>query len=109
MTPLQRILLPVDFSELTAGAARYAKALARPKTELYMVHVVQPIEYAVAGGEAFALQEWFSNRVAQARVDIETYLQGELEALPVKRIVLEGDPAGRLVQFAHDEHIDLIV
>ena len=43
MRSFSKILLPVDFSERSAGAARYAQALARHfQAELILLHVLTP-------------------------------------------------------------------
>ena len=42
MFSLEKILLPVDFSDHSKGAARYAKALAsRAQSQLTLLHVVE--------------------------------------------------------------------
>ena len=46
MKSLAKILLPVDFSERSLGAARYAKTLAdRFHSELTLLHVLTPPHY----------------------------------------------------------------
>jgi len=49
------------------------------------------------------------DRVAQANQDMATFLGSELAGLRVRRLVLEGDPSGTIVDFAHNEQCDLIV
>ena len=49
MRTLQRILLPVDFSERSAGAARYAKSLAvHFQSELILYHVLTPPQLSLS-------------------------------------------------------------
>ena len=49
-----------------------------------------------------------SNQAAIARREIEGFLADELSGLNVRRLVLEGDPARQIVEFAHREHTDII-
>ena len=112
MQSLSKILLPVDFSERSAGAARYARMLAaRFGAELVLLHVLPPPQYEFGaldiGGSM--LNELYSNQAAIARREIEGFLADELSGLNVRRLVLEGDPARQIVEFAHREHTDIIV
>jgi hypothetical protein len=62
------ILLPVDFSERSVAAARYAGVLAsRFQSRVIMLHVV-PNEYPIVGFEApVELGNWWRDRLEQAR------------------------------------------
>src|SRR5689334_3068156 len=110
MRPLEKILLPVDFSERSTGAARYAKTLARHfGSELTMLHVLMPPQYEFGAMEigGSMLTELYTTRAAQARKELETFLADELRDLKVERVVKEGDPARTIVETAH--RMDLIV
>jgi nucleotide-binding universal stress UspA family protein len=112
MRSLQKILLPVDFSERSAGAARYAKSLAvHFQSELILLHVLTPpqCEFGALDISGSMITELYRNRTDITRREIDTFLAGELDGMNVRRIVLEGDPAGRIVEFAHEEAVDLIV
>jgi nucleotide-binding universal stress UspA family protein len=113
MLPFARILLPVDFSERMPGAARYARTVAcRFKSEVTLVHVLEPPHYELSGlelGGGPALVEHYRNREAQAQEDLDKCLVNELAGIAVKRFLLEGDPASTLVKYAHDEKMNLIV
>ncbi len=65
MYSLEKILLPVDFSDRAKGAAHYAVALAtRAHSELELIHVVEPpyvLGMAEGSGSVFT-----ENRLAQA-------------------------------------------
>ena len=112
MKPLSKIVLPVDFSERSLGAARYAKTLAnRFHAELTLLHVLTPPHYEFGALEigGSMLTELYTNRAAQVEKELETFLAGELEGVEAKRIVLEGDPARQIVEYAHAENAGLIV
>jgi nucleotide-binding universal stress UspA family protein len=112
MLPLSKILVPVDFSERSAGAVRYAASLAcHFHAELVLLHVVPPISYESTGFEfgGIVMTEAFIDRVAEARKELMPFMADELGRQQVERIVLEGDPARKIVEFAHNEHVSLIV
>jgi nucleotide-binding universal stress UspA family protein len=110
---LTKILLPVDFSEQGDGAAQQAAALARHfHAGLILLHV-NPIQVA-----ALMLPDAFSGPIdtgwitaleAQGRRELDTYHQSDLAGIDVKKIVVTGDPAACVVDFAHREKPDLIV
>jgi nucleotide-binding universal stress UspA family protein len=112
MKPLSKILLPVDFSERSLGAARYAKTLADHfHSELTLLHVLTPPHYEFGALEigGSMLTELYTNRAAQVEKELETFLAGELAGTEAKRVVLEGDPARQIVEYAHEENVGLIV
>jgi nucleotide-binding universal stress UspA family protein len=107
---LAKILLPVDFSERSLGAARYAKALAHHfQSEITLLHALPPPHYEFGPLEAGVLSELYTNRAPQAEKDLESFLRDELAGCLTKRIVLEGDPALRIVEYAHSNQTGLIV
>jgi nucleotide-binding universal stress UspA family protein len=83
---LLKILAPVDFSEQSVGAARYAQALARHVgADLTVLHVVE--------AETRQPPVW----------------PQELDEGPIRRLLLPGDPARVIVTYARDQKVDLIV
>jgi nucleotide-binding universal stress UspA family protein len=112
MKSLAKILLPVDFSERSLGAARYAKFLADHfHSEITLLHSVTPLPYefgALEGGGAM-LSEIYSDRAEQAEAELQRFLCAELAGHNVNRVLLEGDAAERIVEYAHAEKVDLIV
>jgi nucleotide-binding universal stress UspA family protein len=111
MFPLSRILLPVDFSERCLGATRYAEALAGHfHAEITLLHVLEPIRYELSTLEfgGTVMNDLMANRAEQARKQLDTFLAEELRDVRVKRELLEGDPASRIVEYAHNERMNLI-
>jgi nucleotide-binding universal stress UspA family protein len=45
----------------------------------------------------------------RAQQDLDTFLKQELDNVGVKRVLLEGDPAQKIVEYAHSEESDLIM
>ena len=112
MPSLAKILLPVDFSGRCRGGARYVEALgARFDSEITLLHVLPPPHYEFSALEVggSVLTELYAVRATQARLDLDAHLHDELGSLNVRRVLLEGDPARKIVEYAHTEHIDLIV
>jgi nucleotide-binding universal stress UspA family protein len=110
--PLSRIVVPVDFSERSAGPARYAEALQRAfGSEITLVHVLPPPHYEFGAMEVggTVLEELIASRAVQVRADLDAFLAGELPAEKVQRIIREGDPAQEIVALAHELEAGLIV
>lgn len=112
MRSLAKILLPVDFSERSLGAARYAKTLASHfDSELTLLHVLTPPHYEFGALEigGSMLSELYVNRAAQVEKELAAFLAEELAGMNVNRVVLEGDPARQVVEYARDHQVGLIV
>lgn len=112
MALLERILVPVDFSERSYGAARYVEALAdRDDTQIFLVHVTTPLNYELSaldvGGTV--LNELNADRTAELQEQLDNFAAEELKPYRVQRLLFEGDPAKHIVEFAHEQHISLIV
>ena len=111
---ISKILVPVEFSERSRGAARYAEAVAgRFQAELVLLHVVPPpyTMYGVAGEVTAysSLPELEAERMTAGRARLRDFAAEMPRNFPVRCEVLEGDPARVIVDFAHTEHVDLIV
>lgn len=100
---LARILAPVEFSERCVGAARYAKMLAEHfQAELVLLHVVVPPPPEM-GAEACR------RRAAQLEQQLNQFLVAELTGVSVRRVLLDGDPAAKIVAYAHEQQAGLIL
>lgn len=111
MPLVEKILLPVDFSERCLGAARYAKALASHYgSEIIMLHVVEPIRYEFSALEfgGTVLTDLAANRKLQAQRQLEGFLGDELAGVPLRRVMAEGDAAQKIIETAHSERVGLI-
>jgi nucleotide-binding universal stress UspA family protein len=110
MLNLAKILLPVDFSERSLAAGRYAGTLAcRYQSEVTMLHVV-PHQYPIGGFEApIDLPEWQTQLVDEARRRLDSFMTEEFRRMKVNRVVMEGDPALRIIEQARTEGANLIV
>jgi len=100
MLPLKKILFPIDFSEHCVGAARYAEAFAgRFDAELTLMHVIAHPQY----------NDLIPESRADLRQRLDSFLAEELEYFRVHRVLVEGDPAANIVNYAIEEHFDLIM
>jgi nucleotide-binding universal stress UspA family protein len=100
---ISRILAPVEFSDRCQAAVRYATSLARQfGSELLLLHVI-------GSPPADMNEDLYGNRVAAAERKLESFLAGELKEIPARRLVIKGDPARKIVQYAQDEHADIIL
>jgi len=112
MRSLSKILLPVDFSERSVGAARYSRLLAsQSQCELVLLHVVSPVPFQLgpvemAGNTA---NELYRHQRESLERELDALRDAELAGVKVRTLLLEGDPATRIVEFAHREQVDLIV
>ena len=110
--PLSHVLVPVDFSERSSGAARYAEAIMRRfGSKLTLLHVLPPPHYEFGAMEVggSVLEELFRNRSEQAQRDLDGFLADELPVGTTQRMLVEGDPATQIITIAHDEQAGLIV
>jgi nucleotide-binding universal stress UspA family protein len=112
MQSLSRILLPVDFSERSVGAARYARLLAGPShCETILLHVVPPVQFQLGPVEmaGVTVAELYRSQIELLQRELGALRDSELAGLRVRTALLEGDPASRIVEFAHREQVGLIV
>ncbi len=111
---LERILVPVDFSEHSAAALKYATALsARLQAALVLVHVWSPPLYL--GPEvSLAIQGWSGNSlqgyaIEEATKEMNGFVERANLPAKVETLVEVGHPAETIVRVAKDGSVDLIV
>ena len=112
MVPLAKILLPVDFSERSIGAVHCVQRLAqRFSPEIILLHVLAPVQYRLGDTEmgGVMLSDLYRAQIESLTRDLDDFQHAELAGCNVRRVVLDGDPAFRIVEFARDEEVDLIV
>lgn len=115
MIALNTILLPTDFSEASAVAARYAAALAESfRATLHVLHVIEESQflYPLISHEG-ALPPLYDvrdevDKEVQLRLE-RMFTEAQRTMLRVKTVVLVGSPFVEIVRYARRENIDLIV
>jgi len=108
---IQRILVPLDFSEHAASILEWAVHLAQQhKSTLVLMHAYHlPVEFQQLEG-AYLPQDFWASVKAEAEQNLQRYaepLRGQ--GLAVDVIVREGYPATVIEQEAIDQRADLIV
>lgn len=112
---IRRILVPVDFSEHSRIALRFATSLARQlDAKLVLLHVWEPPQYvspdimlSVPGWSAMSLED-FSHAEALSAVDV--FLEGSDIGYPRPEVRIEtGDPAASIVRVANGGDYDMVV
>jgi nucleotide-binding universal stress UspA family protein len=110
MNSLAKVLVPVDFSERSALAVHYAGELALHfHSELILVHVLPPLhsEYGMQITGTM-LVDVYRTRTEQAERDLNAFEPEAARGLNVRRVLLNGDPASKIVELARQEHVELI-
>jgi nucleotide-binding universal stress UspA family protein len=111
---LERILIPVDFSEVSLQALDYAVELGKPfGAQLLVLYVVEPIYYATPAdlyGPSVNLGMLVDEQQQAARAQL-TELQTQLYNRDVKAEILvdSGAPYQKIVTTAEQRKADLIV
>lgn len=111
MAPFKQILVPVDFTKYSDEALRVAADMARRyQASLALIHVLDPLDYAVAEYEAepnerrrLALSEIEKALDAAKRVALSAGVSG------VTTRAIEGGVSDGIVDFASRANCDLIV
>jgi nucleotide-binding universal stress UspA family protein len=110
MISLSKILLPVDFSDRSVGATRYAIPLARHfNSELTLLHVITPQRDYGSSRGAVTLADSLEQFRAESKEKLDAFMRPELKDLRVDRVLLQGDPAPEIVGYAHSGKFDLIM
>ncbi len=111
MPEIRTILSPLDFSETSDHALDYAIELAQKLgAQVHIIHVWQPLTYAVADGVYIPTSEHLSNHV----FDLQGKLDKQLARYADRGVVLQGSlvegvPYTTIVQTAEEMKADLIV
>ncbi len=112
MLSLSKILAPIDLSGRSASAVRFARQLAqRFHSELTLLHVLDSSIYELNASEMAdpAIRRLRGVWQKQTESLLADFLTQELVNLDLHRIVLSGNPADQILQFANVEHTSLIV
>ncbi len=103
----KRILVPLDGSELSERALPYAEELAGVlNSEVEMVYVCESAE-----SQYRHMHQLYIEKIAQtARNHIKAYHTKEAgPAASVKAVILDGDPAAEIIDYAEKNDISLVV
>jgi len=111
MPTISRILVPVDFSDRCLGMMPYVRAIAeRYKAEIVLLHVVNPVytipPTAFSEPVLLPVPPWVFGEKTK---ELERFAAPQLQDLPVRRLVYEGDPETQIAAFVDQENVQLII
>jgi nucleotide-binding universal stress UspA family protein len=111
MTLIQNILVPVDFTESSLYAARYAASLAQKHNgRLYVLHVKEPfpVHGRIVAGSLEYVQE---HRMIKEQTELPKVIPAEIKnSIDVEEVQVSGIPAYRvIVEKARQFNVDVIV
>lgn len=113
MAGFQRILVPTDFSDVSAAAVRCASAVAEAfDASLTLVHVAEDlVEESLTAGAGTTWSEAPQVRVEEnAKARLEAICASpDLQGRRVDCALLVGSPIPRILEFAQAHAFDLIV
>ena len=108
MVALSHILVPHDFSETSAAAARYAIAVARNShARITFLHVSSSAQAAFDTEFPIGLEDAREDAVRERLLKIVSPLE-QIELAP-QFVVRPGSPAAEIVHYAEEHAVDLIV
>jgi len=111
---ISRIMLPIDFQDVSTPVIHEGAVLARHfHSEILILHVVTPLSYSAGMLEGTyvpsSLADLQAELLRQAQHNLDRLVLAECDGLPLKRSLVEGDPASTIVQTARDEKVGLIM
>lgn len=112
MFSMQSILLPVNFSEKCKASAEYARFLAdKASSKIILLHILEDVPYEFASMEfsGVALHELVVERKKQAERQLRDFAAENLAGVNLEVVLMEGDPATRIVQKAHEANVNAIL
>jgi nucleotide-binding universal stress UspA family protein len=109
---MKKILLPIDFPNISMGVVHQAAFLARHfHAEIILLHVVTSVSYPAGlleSGHELTARDLHAEIVKRVQKELDQSLRPELDGIAVKRLVLRGDAAREIAQTARNEKVDLI-
>jgi len=111
MITIKQILVPVDFSDTSKLAMKYAAEFAHKfKAELHIIHAVEPVVYA---SEPFAPINTGEIQVAQERMARDEIAKWHRSFIPdeikTHEDVMIGKAYTEIIRYAQEHKIDVII
>ncbi|MFZ1290847.1 MAG: universal stress protein [Melioribacteraceae bacterium] len=112
MDTITKILVPVDFSNYSKNALRYAVNFSKKfNSKIFLVYVVEPVIYPSdfsMGQVTFPVTDTELNE--RAKEELESLAKEEIGAeIPVETIIRTGKPFVEINETARELDIDLII
>lgn len=114
MLKIEKILVPVDFSERSIAAAEHAVSLSkRFHSKLIFVHVIPPAPYehaAFEGGLPIAsMTPWEEQAEDFFEKRLNELVEKTAKDSGAEKLLLKGEPAKKIAELVPAQNIDLIV
>jgi nucleotide-binding universal stress UspA family protein len=112
MLNIQKILLPVDFPNVSLRVVHQAATLAHHfNSELVLLHVVTARSHAggVPDGPEFANWDLLAAMLSEADKSSDQSLRTELQGIPIQCILVKGDPVKAILETTRIEQANLIM
>lgn len=109
---INKVLVPIDFSDYSKGALRYAVNFARSfNAEVLLIYVVEPVIYPpdFSMGQ-IAIPTVGLEMDKRAAEELEKLAKKEIHSdMKVKTIIRTGKPFVEIVETASEENVDMII
>lgn len=112
MKPIQKILIPTDFSPFSLAATSFTTSMPMfADAELYLLHVINdPVVMAPYPNVDFNAETIFRDSEERAREGLELCIKQNFTAnRHVTPLVRRGEAAREIIACAAEEHVDLII
>ncbi len=111
MRAFQKILFPVDMSDSCTATAPFVEAMARKySAEVTLLHVLEMPSGLIPDWYGGAVPVIDTTAIWQAETEAaQCYLKDKFQGLKIHRVVLEGDAARAIDDYARENGTDLIM
>lgn len=111
MRAFQKILFPIDMSDTCTATAPFVEAMAkRYNADLTLLHVLEMPSGVIPDWYGGAVPVIDTSAIWQAETEAaQSYLTDKFQGLQVHRVVIEGDAAQTIDDYARENGIDLIM
>jgi len=111
-TTIKKVLVPIDFSDYSKSALKYAVNFAKSfNAEIILVYVVEPVIYPpdFSMGQ-IAMPSITTEWDDRAKDELQKLAKSEIKEIAnVKTIIKTGKPFVEIIETAKEENIDLII
>jgi nucleotide-binding universal stress UspA family protein len=111
-TTINKVLVPIDFSDYSKSALRYAVNFAKSfNAEIIVIYVVEPVIYPpdFSMGQ-IAMPSINTEWDDRAKDELQKLAKSEIiGAVKVKTIIKTGKPFVEIIETAKEENVDLII
>lgn len=111
MRAFQKILFPVDMSDSCTATAPFVEAMARKyNADVTLLHVLQVPSGLIPDWYGGAVPIIDTTAIWEAETEAcQSYLTDRFQGLKVHRVVVEGDAAQTIDEYARENGVDLIM